>query len=273
MMLLPMGSHYVALGSSFAAGPGLRPRAAGSPRRSGRSAVNYAHLTAERLGLDLHDATYSGATTRDLLDSSPSNPARQIQAVTPATRLVTVTAGGNDVGYLPALTLSSLPEPLRRLPSVSRRIAEAVDTSTLDPRFTELESNLHLVISQIRDRAPNATVALIDYLTIVPPRDDLAVSSLRGLPPLSSDLIGWARNVSERLTATTAEVASASGSEFISAADASRHHHAWSPKPWTRKFHLGLRGGAPYHPTAEGMQAIADLLCEHRTGPTEEEPR
>lgn len=49
-MSLCAGSHYVALGSSFAAGPGLRPRAPGSPRLSGRSAVNYAHLTAARLG-------------------------------------------------------------------------------------------------------------------------------------------------------------------------------------------------------------------------------
>ncbi len=37
-------------------------------------------------------------------------------------------------------------------------------------------------------------------------------------------------------------------------------HHAWSPEPWTRRFHLSLRGGAPYHPNAAGMAAVAELV-------------
>jgi hypothetical protein len=61
---IPAGSGYVAMGSSFAAGPGISPRAAASPRRAGRSSGNYAHL-------------------------------------------VTITAGGNDVGFLPRLTLAA----------------------------------------------------------------------------------------------------------------------------------------------------------------------
>lgn len=36
--------RYVALGSSMAAGPGIRPSADGAPFRAGRSARNYAHL-------------------------------------------------------------------------------------------------------------------------------------------------------------------------------------------------------------------------------------
>ena len=59
--------RYVALGSSMAAGPGIRPDAAGSPVRAGRSARNYPHLVAERAGLDLVDVTYSGATTANIL--------------------------------------------------------------------------------------------------------------------------------------------------------------------------------------------------------------
>src|SRR6185312_3803696 len=51
-------SRYVALGSSMAAGPGIRPRAAGAPRRAGRSARNYPHLVAEQLSLDLTDVGY-----------------------------------------------------------------------------------------------------------------------------------------------------------------------------------------------------------------------
>jgi hypothetical protein len=46
-------SRYVAFGSSMAAGPGIRPSADGAPFRTGRSARNYPHLVAEKLGLDL----------------------------------------------------------------------------------------------------------------------------------------------------------------------------------------------------------------------------
>jgi hypothetical protein len=40
----------------------------------------------------------------------------------------------------------------------------------------------------------------------------------------------------------------------------SADHHAWSAAPWTRRFHLSLRGGAPYHPNADGMAAVAGLV-------------
>jgi hypothetical protein len=60
-------SRYVALGSSMAAGPGIRPTAEGAPFRAARSARNYPHLVAERLGYNLVDVTYSGATTANVL--------------------------------------------------------------------------------------------------------------------------------------------------------------------------------------------------------------
>ena len=68
-------SRYVALGSSVAAGPGIRPSADGAPFRAGRSARNYPHLVAEQLGLDLVDVTYSGATTANVL-TDPSTVRR-----------------------------------------------------------------------------------------------------------------------------------------------------------------------------------------------------
>ena len=57
--------HYAALGSSFAAGPGIPPIANAD---AGRSARNYPHLLAQRLGARLTDLTVSGATTATILD-------------------------------------------------------------------------------------------------------------------------------------------------------------------------------------------------------------
>ena len=41
-----VSGRYVAIGSSMAAGPGIKPRVPGSPTRAGRSTLNYPHLVA-----------------------------------------------------------------------------------------------------------------------------------------------------------------------------------------------------------------------------------
>lgn len=254
MLPVPAGSRYVAMGSSFAAGPGITPRVAGSPRRAGRSSGNYAHLVARALGLELHDVTYSGATTSDILQPSAAGQPAQLEAVTPGTRLVTITAGGNDVGFLPRLTLASLPWPLRALPRVRARVAGFGDRDATGERFAQLEGNLAMIGRRLRERAPDCRVLFVDYLTILaPPGDD------RGGPP-PAEIAEWGRAVAARLAATTQAAAHAAGCEYVAASAASAGHHAWSEDPWTRRFHLSLRGGAPYHPDAAGMAAVAELV-------------
>jgi lysophospholipase L1-like esterase len=159
----------VAMGSSFAAGPGISGRAPGSPLRAGRSSGNRAHLVARVLGLDLHDVTYSGATTGDILEHSAAGQPAQLDAVTPATRLVTITAGGNDVGFLPRLTLASLPWPLQKLPRVKARVVGFGDPGAPDGRFAQLEGNLAAITRRVHDRDPPCRVLFVDYLTILPP--------------------------------------------------------------------------------------------------------
>ena len=257
MSEIPAGSRYVAMGSSFAAGPGLPVRVPGSPRRAGRSDSNYAHLVARALGLDLHDVTYSGATTADILRPSAAGQAPQLDAVTPATRLVTVTAGGNDVGYLPRLTLSSLPWPLRALPRVRSQAAGFGDPAATDERFAGLGPSLQAIARGAREQAPDCRVLFVDYLTILPPAGTDA-----GTPPAAE----WGRSIAARLAATTRAAAEAAGAEYVAASVASAGHHAWSATPWTRRFHLSLRGGAPYHPNAAGMAAVAELVVAAVSG-------
>ncbi|TXI53573.1 GDSL-type esterase/lipase family protein, partial [Mycolicibacter arupensis] len=106
-------NRYVALGSSMAAGPGIRPSAPGAPRAAGRSARNYPHLVAHALGLDLCDVTFSGATTAHLLSERQRGVPPQIETLNGSEALVTITIGGNDVGYVPLLMAAALPGPLR----------------------------------------------------------------------------------------------------------------------------------------------------------------
>lgn len=61
--------HYVAMGSSFAASPGVTTSADQPPTRCARSVDNYAHLLARKLELQLTDVSCSGATTAQLLNA------------------------------------------------------------------------------------------------------------------------------------------------------------------------------------------------------------
>jgi hypothetical protein len=248
-----LAAAYVALGSSYAAGPGLRPRDRGAPLLAGRSRSNYAHLVAARLGLELRDQTYSGATIAEISGraATPRHPA-QVNRVGEGTRLVTVTGGGNDVGYLPVITAASLPA---WLPARSARARAAAFTApgAADRAFDRLQTDLAALCATIRDRS-GALVVLTDYLTVIPP------GPAAGTPPLPPDTAAWGRRVTARLTAVIAEVAAAQDCLFVPLGAASRTHHAWSADPWTRGFALTRRGGAAYHPTLTGMAAAADLV-------------
>ncbi|OBK93515.1 hydrolase [Mycobacterium asiaticum] len=244
--------RYVALGSSMAAGPGIRPRAAGAPWRAGRSARNYPHLVAERAGLDLTDVTYSGATTAHVLTDRQHGRAPQITALNGSETLVTITIGGNDVGYVPLLTAASLPALARRL--LGGLTGELLDADAREDALTEVFGSLCEVGRAVRQRAPQARVLFVDYLTILPPADQAA-------PPLDRGHAELGRRVAATLERLTAEAAAATDCEVVRAAAASRDHHAWSERPWTTKPGVPLPfRPAPLHPNGAGMRAVADLI-------------
>ncbi len=81
-------TSYVGLGDSFSAGVGTY-----APTGSCyRSPYGYPVLLAQREGLQLDYQACNGATTRDVADN-------QVGALTSATDYVTMTIGGNDVGF------------------------------------------------------------------------------------------------------------------------------------------------------------------------------
>lgn len=250
--------RYVALGSSMAAGPGIRPRAAGAPRWSGRSARNYPHLVAQRLNLDLVDVTFSGATTGHVLSEHQHGRPPQVAALDGSESLVTVTIGGNDVGYVPLLMAAALPRAVRLLPVLGGLISELLDRATRDRALADVSDSLCAVGTALRQGAPRARVFFVDYLTILPPVGAPA-------PPLPQADADLGRHVAASLERVTADAAAATGCEIVRAADASREHHAWSAEPWTTRparYGLPLPGRpAPLHPNGAGMRAVADLVA------------
>jgi lysophospholipase L1-like esterase len=247
-------SRYVALGSSMAAGPGIRPRAEGAPFPAGRSARNYPHLVAERLGLDLVDVTYSGATTSNVLTDSQFGAPPQITALDGSEDLVTVTIGGNDVGYVQLLFAAGLPRLARAVPLLGCALRAALDSAAREAALAEVGEALVEVGRTVRERSPRATVLFVDYLTLLPPPGTPA-------PPLSEADAATGRHIADTLERLTDEAARATGCGLVRVAEPSRPHHAWSADPWTTKFGLPLPGRpAPLHPNAAGMRAVADRV-------------
>jgi GDSL-like Lipase/Acylhydrolase family len=253
--------RYVALGSSFASGPGIEPLVDVGCGRSGR---NYAHLVAERLGLDLVDVSSGGATVDDVLTASQvlmggGTVPPQIGAVGPDTDLVTATVGGNDVEYLlTLLRCSYAADPAGAPPGSGAFFGQPVDPAAVEDALAGLPARLAALVGAVRQRAPRARVVLVDYLTVLPPAGPAAL-------PLADDDLAFCRTVQQRLAEATAEAAGVTGADLVRASAASTGHPAGSAEPWVSGWEFGdlARGGVvPYHPHAAGMAAVADLLVD-----------
>ena len=94
-------ADWVGLGDSYAAGP-LIPNQSLQPLGCLRSSRNFAHLAAARVGMSLADASCSGAETGDMTSAQSTdagtNPP-QFNALSAATKVVSLQIGGNDIGF------------------------------------------------------------------------------------------------------------------------------------------------------------------------------
>ncbi|GGV76237.1 hypothetical protein GCM10010512_48890 [Streptomyces thermoviolaceus subsp. thermoviolaceus] len=241
------GLDYVAMGSSFAAGPGIPP-VQDSPGASAcsRSVNNYPSIVARDLGADLTDVTCSGATTANILTTSQNGQPPQVQAVTSDTRVVTVTIGGNDVNYLGSINVYSCQ-------TSGGTNCGSVDRNKIEQTFTELPGRIANVVDAVHDRAPQAHVYLVTYFTILP---DAGVCPD---VPLTDEQAAYERSIASRLADATAAAASSTGATLVDLAGASRGHDACSADPWVESFRPAS-GRATYHPNEAGMRAAAALV-------------
>jgi lysophospholipase L1-like esterase len=246
-------ARYVAMGSSFAAGPGIPDYYEATPAPCYRSTQNYAHQLAERLSLTLIDVSCSGATTAHLTGPRGNIPP-QLDALTPDTRLVTITIGGNDLGYIGGLTASSC-AGLQKETSVE---GDCASTPVLpaEKTFADLAQRMDAIAKEVRRRAPDARVVFVDYLTVLPEAGTCAAT------PVDGFFADGARYTARRLAEITRTVAGENGASIITASEFSKGHDACSAAPW---MHGYPRPGAPvsgamYHPNLAGMTAVADAL-------------
>lgn len=173
------GLDYVALGDSYSAGLGLTPSTGLPTPECGQSSVNFPHQVATAYGLNLTDVTCSGAETGDItVDSQFGNISPQIAALSADTDVVTLTIGGNDLGFTDVIQTclaQTADGPLLFptqdgvfLPNCNAGYAaDGVDRLALKIS-AQVAPSLATTYAAIAAAAPNAKVFVVGYPSIFP---------------------------------------------------------------------------------------------------------
>jgi lysophospholipase L1-like esterase len=139
--------HYVALGDSYSSGLGAG-NYIGSSGSCDRSNDAYSALWSDANRPAAYTSVAcSGATTSTVLSS-------QIPALSTSTTLVSITIGGNDVGFQPVMETCVV-----FLTSTCVRAIDAAESEMA----SQLPGELDGVLSAITSSAPNARVVVLDY--------------------------------------------------------------------------------------------------------------
>jgi lysophospholipase L1-like esterase len=245
-------SYYVALGSSFAAGLGLGPRAPRSPIVSQRSINGYPQQLARKLNIEsFTDMTSSGSTLLHVLNGGQMLLGPQIDALGPDTRLVTLTAGGNDIAYVGDLMSMAYRNYGGIIGSAVRLFWKGAKPAN-ERNFVELAENLQATIAEIKRRSPQARIIIVTYPVILPPKE--ACEALF----LTQEQVTLMRPVGEMLAQITRDIGLRMGATVVDMATLSIGHDACSAVPWVNGFKSG--NGADFHPSKHGAEATANAI-------------
>jgi hypothetical protein len=246
---------YTALGDSYAAGP-LIPNQSLNPLGCLRSDHNYAHLTASAKGLTLTDVSCSGATTNDMTEAQNVEPGPnppQFNGLNAGTEIVSVTIGGNDIGF------SEIIESCVTYNPFSTPCKDKYDPGGHDQlaeRIAGAAPKVAAVLQGIHSRSPNARVFVVNYPDILP-----TGSGCWPTVPLSFGDVPYLHATEERLNSMLATAAAANGATIVDWYSASIGHDSCkgSSTRWVEPV-IPNELAAPVHPNKAGMAGGAAAL-------------
>lgn len=219
-------ARYVALGDSYSAGLG----AGGETGACQRSPVAFPALwAAAHPGVASDSLACSGASTDTVLQS-------QIPALDPAATLVSITVGGNDVGFSSIMTTCAL--------QGGSACSRAVDGAENKAR-TVLPAALDRTYAAISAQAPHARVVVLSY----PEFYQLHVWFCFGLDATSR------AKIDEGIGVVDSVIAAAAARRGLSYADvrgAFVGHQLCSGHKWLHAVDFANLSRS-YHPSAEGQ--------------------
>jgi len=250
--------RYVALGDSYSAGP-LVPPQQGVPAGCLRSGSNFPSVVAAGIGAaEFVDVSCSGATTDDFTAAQGvalgSNPP-QLDALTGAEDLVTLTIGGNDVGFADIIQRCALTSPTNLFGAACR----ASYGTTLDERIAVAGEKVATALAAIAERSPDATVALVGYPALLPDEGPGCFPVV----PFSAGDVAWLRGIEKDLNATLEARAAAAGATYVDTYTPTIGHDMCQ-LPGTKWIEglLPTAPAAPVHPNALGMQAMGAAVLD-----------
>ncbi|MFD5100096.1 SGNH/GDSL hydrolase family protein [Streptomyces albidochromogenes] len=246
--------RYVALGDSYASGAGVPAQVDSACMRSD---VNYPALVNAALTPAAHkDVTCGGATTVHMTSAQNTSAPPQFDALSADTDLVTLTIGGNDVGFaniiLRCVTLGAF--NLGGAPCKSSYTWTGTDqlAATVDATAPKIAA----AIDGIRQRAPKARILVTGYPAILPDNGTncpWVVTIAKGDAP-------WLRDTHKRLNTMIATQAAARGAVYVDTYTKSVGRDICKPAGTRWMEPLLTNAAAPFHPNAAGERAMADAV-------------
>jgi hypothetical protein len=251
------GADWVGLGDSYAAGP-LIPSQSLSPLGCLRSDHNYARLAAASTGRSLADVSCSGAKTGNMAGSQSTsagtNPP-QFNALSVATKVVSVQIGGNDIGFTEILENCVTYNPFGK-PCQNRYGTGANDQ--INARIAAAAPKVAAVLAGIKSRAPGARILVVNYAAILP---ETGSGCWPQVPFAYSD-VPYLRGKQKALNTMLQQQAAAAGVVYVDDYTASIGRDACKSTStrWVEPLVPG-NAAAPFHPNARGMAGIAPVVA------------
>ena len=248
---------YVSLGDSYTAGP-LIPNQIEPPFGCLRSDHNYPHLAAPAIGFPLRDPSCSGARTDHMtqpqnVDPDGPNPP-QFNALDAGTNVVSITIGGNDIGFSEIIENCTSATPFGS-PCQDRYNSGGVDQ--LHERIVGTAPKVAAVLQGIRARSASARIFVLNYAAVFPETGNGCWPQM----PVAGADVPYLRAKQKELNQMLADQAAANGAAVVDWYSASIGHDACQLPHvrWVEPV-APVNPAAPVHPNEAGMRGAANVL-------------
>lgn len=254
--------NYVSLGDSYAAGPGIPQQiAVDTVPGCAQSNANFAHLLAAMARwVKLTDVSCSGAVTANMMGPqvTPLGTAPpQFDKLAKNTGAVTVTIGGNDIGFTSIIGSCISPTPTG---SPCQNLYVTPSGDALRQRVDALAPKLDAALDGIKARSPRARVVITGYPAILP---DDGVGCWPTMPFTPSDT-AYLTGVLKYLNNTIRQEARSHGAGYADTYAATLGHDACKPDGtrWIEPLQPTNPTATPVHPNAAGMVAFKGAVLK-----------
>ncbi|MEY1675317.1 SGNH/GDSL hydrolase family protein [Gordonia sp. ABKF26] len=250
------GYPYVNLGDSYSAGAAVFPQATRAATFCSNSLVNYSSLVAKRRGTPVADVSCAGATTEHLTQSQYRWQGPQINAVGPATRLVTLTIGANNNGLFNDST-SACQQAWMSAPLSAAPCRDEFGTSLVDKINSSTYPALVNALRDIDRAAPRARVMLVGYPQIFPAAGNVLCSASLLTAPGDT---AYLHRAFAALNDAMRRAAATTHATFVDMTKVSAGHDACAgDRRWVEPT-LGAVSFPAMHANVRGQQAMADQV-------------